>query len=90
MNDFTGRIRPDEWQPPKGNLRTITAALDTAQYQMDMNHLQATKGEDPYSTFNLLMRRKAKVRASVCCCCKEVTVQGNGSASCMGCNGSAL
>lgn len=34
MNDFTGRIRPDEWKPPVGTIRTVTVALDTAQYQV--------------------------------------------------------
>lgn len=34
MNDFTGRVRPDEWTPPQGSVRTVTVALDTAQYQV--------------------------------------------------------
>lgn len=34
MNDFTGRVRPDEWTPPQGSIRTVTVALDTAQYQV--------------------------------------------------------
>jgi len=61
MNDFTGRIRPDEWQPPVGLKRTLTVALDPAQYQADMTHMAAHRSEDVYSTFNLLMRRKPKV-----------------------------
>ena len=103
MNDFTGRIKRDEWRPPTGvprssyplvscsillvvsaqcicewsilpidyNLRrgcclpgfqrTVTIALDTAQYQLDMEYMQEHKSEDVYSTFNLLMRRKPKV-----------------------------
>jgi Intron-binding protein aquarius N-terminus len=61
MNDFTGRVKREEWKPPAGTLRTLTLALDPAQYQMDMNHMQAHKSEDVYSTFNLLMRRKPKV-----------------------------
>ncbi len=36
-------------------------ALDTAQYQLDMEYMQEHKSEDVYSTFNLLMRRKPKV-----------------------------
>ncbi|KAK9820367.1 hypothetical protein WJX72_009525 [[Myrmecia] bisecta] len=60
MNDFTGRVKREEWHPPVGTKRTLMVALDTAQYQMDMNHMQATKGEDVYGTFNLLMRRKPK------------------------------
>lgn len=35
MNDFTGRTRLDERTPPAGSVRTITVALDTAQYQVD-------------------------------------------------------
>ncbi|PSC68726.1 Intron-binding aquarius [Micractinium conductrix] len=61
MNDFTGRVRIDERGPPAGTVRTVTVALDTAQYQMDMNYLATRPGaEDVYGTFNLLMRRKAK------------------------------
>jgi len=37
--------------------RTLTVALDTAQYQLDMNHMARVKGaEDMYGTFNLLVR----------------------------------
>ena len=61
MNDFTGRVKRDEWHPPNGFRRTVTVAMDTAQYQMDINHMQATKGEDLYGTFNMVMRRKPKV-----------------------------
>lgn len=61
MNDFTGRVRREDWHPPNGVRRTITVAMDTAQYQMDINHMQASKGEDLYGTFNLVMRRKPKV-----------------------------
>ena len=60
MNDFTGRVRRDEWKPPAGFQRTVTLALDTAQYQLDMESMAETKSEDIYSTFNLLMRRKPK------------------------------
>ena len=66
MNDFTGRIRPDEWQPPVGLKRTLTVALDPAQYQADMTHMAAHRSEDVYSTFNLLMRRKPKVTLQCC------------------------
>ncbi|KAJ9685058.1 hypothetical protein PVL29_017189 [Vitis rotundifolia] len=41
MNDFSGRIKRDEWKPPKGELRTVTVALDTAQYHMDENNFKA-------------------------------------------------
>ncbi|KAM1064414.1 hypothetical protein ACFX2A_029060 [Malus domestica] len=58
MNDFTGRIKRDEWKPPKGELRTVTVALDTAQYHMDVSNIAAKGAEDVYGTFNILMRRK--------------------------------
>ncbi|KAF6168355.1 hypothetical protein GIB67_018195 [Kingdonia uniflora] len=60
MNDFTGRIKRDEWKPPKGELRTITVALDTAQYYMDVGDIAEKGSEDVYGTFNILMRRKPK------------------------------
>ncbi|KAB2627442.1 intron-binding protein aquarius-like [Pyrus ussuriensis x Pyrus communis] len=60
MNDFTGRIKRDEWKPPKGELRTVTVALDTAQYHMDVSNIAAKGAEDVYGTFNILMRRKPK------------------------------
>ena len=63
MNDYTGRIKRDEWKPPSGFQRTLTVALDTAQYQLDMEAMAASKSEDVYSSFNVLMRRKPKVRA---------------------------
>ena len=40
MNDFTGRVKREEWTPPLGLKRTLTVALDTAQYQLDMNSMQ--------------------------------------------------
>ncbi|KAL9235786.1 hypothetical protein vseg_010522 [Gypsophila vaccaria] len=60
MNDFTGRIKRDEWKPPKGELRTVTVALDTAQYHMDVTDIAEKGAEDVYGTFNILMRRKPK------------------------------
>ncbi|KAG9456332.1 hypothetical protein H6P81_000840 [Aristolochia fimbriata] len=60
MNDFTGRIKPDDWKPPKGDLRTITVALDTAQYHMDVTDIAEKRAEDVYGTFNILLRRKPK------------------------------
>ncbi|CAL9183877.1 unnamed protein product [Musa hybrid cultivar] len=60
MNDFTGRIKRDEWKPPKGELRTVTVALDTAQYHMDVADIAEKGTEDVYGTFNILMRRKPK------------------------------
>lgn len=61
MNDFSGRTKPNEVTPPEGVKRTITVALDAAQYQLDMDSMQETRGEDVYAGFNLLMRRKPKV-----------------------------
>ncbi|KAD7116894.1 hypothetical protein R6Q59_006423 [Mikania micrantha] len=60
MNDFTGRIKRDEWKPPKGELRTVTVALDAAQYHMDVSDIAEKGAEDVYGTFNILMRRKPK------------------------------
>nr|XP_043623810.1 RNA helicase aquarius [Erigeron canadensis] len=60
MNDFTGRIKRDEWKPPKGELRTVRVALDTAQYHMDVSDIAEKGAEDVYGTFNILMRRKPK------------------------------
>ncbi|XP_058096767.1 uncharacterized protein LOC131242257 [Magnolia sinica] len=60
MNDFTGRIKRDEWKPPKGEMRTVTVALDTAQYHMDVTDIAEKGAEDVYGTFNILMRRKPK------------------------------
>lgn len=60
MNDFSGRIKRDEWKPPKGELRTVTVALDTAQYHMDVNKIAEKGADDVYGTFNVLMRRKPK------------------------------
>lgn len=61
MNDFSGRTKPNEVSAPEGFKRTITVALDTAQYQLDMDTMQESKGGDVYAGFNVLMRRKPKV-----------------------------
>ncbi|PKU78317.1 Regulator of nonsense transcripts 1 like [Dendrobium catenatum] len=60
MNDFTGSIKRDEWKPPKGDLRTIVVALDTAQYHMDVTDASDRGAMDVYGSFNILMRRKPK------------------------------
>uniref|UniRef100_A0A1D1XQ76 Intron-binding protein aquarius n=1 Tax=Anthurium amnicola TaxID=1678845 RepID=A0A1D1XQ76_9ARAE len=60
MNDFTGRIKRDEWKPPKGDIRTVTIALDAAQYHMDVSNIAEKGSEDVYGSFNILMRRKPK------------------------------
>eukprot|EP00249_Psilotum_nudum_P035887 c5805_g2_i1 orf=2-796(+) len=60
MNDFTGRVKREEWKPPQGEIRTALVALDTAQYQIDVNAIAEKNAEDVYGTFNVLMRRKPK------------------------------
>jgi intron-binding protein aquarius len=60
MNDFTGRVRHDQQRPPEGNLRTLTVALDTAQYQLDVDSVVHDGAEDVYKTMNVVMRRKPK------------------------------
>ena len=59
MNDFTGRVKREEWKPPQGELRTAVVALDTAQYHMDITS-RGDNDDDIYSSFNVLMRRKPK------------------------------
>lgn len=60
MNDFTGRIKREEWKPPKGDTRTVRIALDTAQYHIDVTETAEKGAENVYGTFNILMRRKPK------------------------------
>lgn len=60
MNDFTGRIKREEWKPPKGDIRTVRIALDTAQYHIDVTETAEKGTENVYGTFNILMRRKPK------------------------------
>ncbi|KAG1668022.1 hypothetical protein FOA52_006555 [Chlamydomonas sp. UWO 241] len=60
MNDFTGRVKPDQRGHAEGSTRTVTVAMDTAQYQLDINAMARDKSDDVYSSFNLLMRRKPK------------------------------
>nr|KYP45791.1 Intron-binding protein aquarius [Cajanus cajan] len=55
MNDFSGRIKRDEWKPPKGELRTVTVALDTAQYHMDVSNIADKGAEDVYESIRDLM-----------------------------------
>ncbi|KAJ3673427.1 hypothetical protein LUZ60_006801 [Juncus effusus] len=57
MNDFTGRVKREEWKPPKGDLRTVKVALDPAQYHIDVTEKES---DDVYGSFNILMRRKPK------------------------------
>ncbi|KAJ7534618.1 hypothetical protein O6H91_13G103100 [Diphasiastrum complanatum] len=60
MNDFTGRVKREEWKPPQGEIRTAVVALDTAQYQIDLNARAENSGDDIHETFNVMMRRKPK------------------------------
>jgi intron-binding protein aquarius len=63
FNDFTGRVKPDEngqRAGPGGDERTYVLALDTAQYQLDVNRLVEEQGDDVYVGLNMLMRRKPK------------------------------
>ncbi|KAF3577400.1 hypothetical protein DY000_02035589, partial [Brassica cretica] len=60
MNDFSGKVKRDEWKPPKGDMRTVTVALDAAQYHIDVTDIAEKGAEDVYGTFNVLMRRKPK------------------------------
>ncbi|EMS58960.1 hypothetical protein TRIUR3_19133 [Triticum urartu] len=60
MNDYTGRVKRDEWKSPKGEIRTVKIALDTAQYHIDATELAEKGAENVYGTFNIIMRRKPK------------------------------
>ncbi|KAI8476245.1 MAG: hypothetical protein J3K34DRAFT_511964 [Monoraphidium minutum] len=64
MNDFTGRVRMDERKPPSGTVRTLSLALDPAQYQLDVNAAAAAGGGggggDVYARLNAVLRRDAK------------------------------
>ncbi|CAI5501808.1 unnamed protein product [Closterium sp. Naga37s-1] len=63
MNDFSGRVKREEWKPPKGNQRTALVALDPAQFQLDLEANGGTlRGaqEEVYSALNVVMRRKPK------------------------------
>eukprot|EP00850_Spirogloea_muscicola_P023959 SM000413S15642 [mRNA] locus=s413:13687:24995:+ [translate_table: standard] len=57
MNDFTGRVKREEWKPPEGTKRTLVVALDTAQYQLDVN---AGVEASISKSLNVVMRRKPK------------------------------
>mmetsp|Transcript_4030 Transcript_4030/g.6213 ORF Transcript_4030/g.6213 Transcript_4030/m.6213 type:complete len:1352 (+) Transcript_4030:1-4056(+) len=50
----------DSGKPPVGDTRTLRVALDTAQYQADLVRQKTEGAEDPYTTFNILLRRKPK------------------------------
>lgn len=71
FNDFRGRIRPEDSNKPRvGTRRTLLLALDSAQYQIDVDTLEgdsdsagagSTGGTAAlYSSFNVVQRRHAK------------------------------
>ena len=70
VNDFTGRVKPEDRKPPKGDKRTLLVALDPAQFQLDVEaHGGGQDGkstswqgavESVYGTLNVVMRRKPK------------------------------
>ncbi|XP_063040700.1 RNA helicase aquarius isoform X2 [Engraulis encrasicolus] len=63
MLDDKGRVieeGPDPKPKLRGDSRTFRVWLDPNQYQQDMTHSIQTRAEDPYETFNIIMRRKPK------------------------------
>ncbi|XP_072555037.1 RNA helicase aquarius isoform X2 [Paramormyrops kingsleyae] len=63
MLDDKGRVIEDGPEPKpklKGDTRTFRVWLDPNQYQQDMTNSIQTGAEDPYETFNIIMRRKPK------------------------------
>lgn len=63
MLDDKGRVIEEGPEPrPKlhGDTRTFRVWLDPNQYQQDMTNNIQSGSEDPYETFNILMRRKPK------------------------------
>ncbi|XP_018583353.2 RNA helicase aquarius isoform X2 [Scleropages formosus] len=63
MLDDKGRVIEEGPEPkPKlrGDTRTFRVWLDPNQYQQDMTNTIQNGTEDPYETFNIIMRRKPK------------------------------
>ncbi|KAG7466190.1 hypothetical protein MATL_G00162160 [Megalops atlanticus] len=63
MLDEKGRVieeGPDPKPKMKGDTRTFRVWLDPNQYQQDMTNSIQHGVEDPYETFNIIMRRKPK------------------------------
>ncbi|XP_076834067.1 LOW QUALITY PROTEIN: RNA helicase aquarius [Brachyhypopomus gauderio] len=63
MLDDKGRVieeGPDPKPKLKGDARTFRVWLDPNQYQQDMTNSIQNGTEDPYETFNIIMRRKPK------------------------------
>uniref|UniRef100_A0A6Q2XQ48 RNA helicase aquarius n=1 Tax=Esox lucius TaxID=8010 RepID=A0A6Q2XQ48_ESOLU len=63
MLDDKGRVieeGPDPKPKMRGDTRTFRVWLDPNQYQQDMTASIQNSTEDPYETFNIIMRRKPK------------------------------
>ncbi|KAL0969673.1 hypothetical protein UPYG_G00230650 [Umbra pygmaea] len=63
MLDDKGRVieeGPDPKPKMRGDTRTFRVWLDPNQYQQDMTSSIQNSTEDPYETFNIIMRRKPK------------------------------
>lgn len=63
MLDAEGRVIEEGPEPKPelpGNTRTYRVWLDTNQYQDDMEGVLKREEQDPYETFNVIMRRKPK------------------------------
>uniref|UniRef100_A0A8C9Z3V0 RNA helicase aquarius n=1 Tax=Sander lucioperca TaxID=283035 RepID=A0A8C9Z3V0_SANLU len=63
MLDDKGRVieeGPDPKPKLRGDARTFRVWLDPNQYQQDMTSSIQSGTEDPYETFNIIMRRKPK------------------------------
>lgn len=63
MLDDKGRVieeGPDPKPKLRGDARTFRVWLDPNQYQQDMTSSIQNGTEDPYETFNIIMRRKPK------------------------------
>ena len=54
------RPGPDPKPKLRGDTRTYRVWLDPNQYQQDMTSSIQNSTEDPYETFNIIMRRKPK------------------------------
>lgn len=53
-------LGPDPKPKLRGDARTFRVWLDPNQYQQDMTSSIQSNTEDPYETFNIIMRRKPK------------------------------
>lgn len=60
MMRFFQNWGPEPKPKLKGDTRTFRVWLDPNQYQQDMTNSIQTGAEDPYETFNIIMRRKPK------------------------------